>query len=377
MGVLSGVRVLEFAGAGPGPMAAMLLAELGAEVLRLDRLAKVELGTPKPAGYNLLLRSRPSIEVDLKTPDGQALALELVKKTDILIEGFRPGAMERLGLGPEDCFTHRPPLVYGRMTGWGQDGPLAGSAGHDLNYIALSGALDAIGSAGGPPVPPLVLAGDLSGALYLVMGVLGALLSAQSTGKGQVVDTAIVDASLSMMTVFFGLHAGGVFSTERGTNPLDGGDPYYAVYGCADERYLSVAPIEMRFREIFIEKLGEDMESLDRAPSTPEAKAEVRRAIADRLVQKTRDEWAQIYFASDACVAPVLSVDEAPGHPHLVARGSFINLNGIVQPVPSPRMPGMNHTPSPGYHAAPEVGLATWGLSQSRITALQEAGVVA
>ncbi len=376
MGVLSGVRVLEFAGIGPGPMASMLLADLGADVLRLDRRDKVELGTPKPERYNLLLRSRPAIDVDLKAPEGRALALDLVERADILVEGLRPGAMERLGLGPDECFARRPGLVYGRVTGWGQEGPLSASAGHDLNYIALSGALEAIGSAGGPPAPPLNLIGDFGGALYLAMGVLGALASARTTGQGQIVDAAMVDAALSMMTAFYGLHAAGVFSTERGTNLLDGGDPYYAVYACADGRHLSVAPIEMRFREIFVSGLGEEMQGLDRNPTTAEAKARVREAIARRISQKTRDEWAETYFGSDACVAPVLSVAEAPAHPHLSARDAFITLDGVPQPAPAPRFSSGDTTPTPARREAPERALAAWGVAASRSAALREAGVV-
>lgn len=378
-GVLAGVRIIEFAGIGPSPMAAMLLAELGADVLRVDRINKVQLGTHKPERFNLLYRSRTTIDVDLKVAEGRELALDLVEKSDIVLEGFRPGVMERLGLGPDDCLRRRPALVYGRVTGWGQDGPLSAHAGHDLNYIALSGALHAIGSRNGPPVPPLNLVGDFGGgALYVAMGVLAALVSARATGRGQVVDAAMVDGALSLMTVFFGVHAAGLFSTERGTNALDGSDPYYAVYACADGKYLSVAPIETRFREVFSDIAGLGLRGHpDLVPVTAEDKQRVRDRIAARLMTKTRDEWAALFAESDACVAPVLSVEEAPSHPHLAQRRAFTTLDGIVQPVPAPRMPGNARPAELARRGNPVGALTAWGVDTVRAEALQAAGIVA
>lgn len=378
-GVLSGVRIVEFAGIGPSPMAAMLLAELGAEVLRVDRAAKVQLGTHKPERFNLLYRSRRTIDVDLKAAEGKALALDLVARADIVLEGFRPGVMERLGLGPDECFARRPGLVYGRVTGWGQEGPLSAYAGHDLNYVALSGALHAIGAKDGPPIPPLNLVGDFGGgALYIAMGVLAALVQARATGKGQVVDAAMVDGALSLMTVFYGVNAAGLFSTERGTNALDGSDPYYAVYACADGKYLSVAPIETRFREVFSDIAGLELRGHpDLTPTTSEAKERVRQLIAAKLLTRTRDEWAALFAASDACVAPVLSVEEAPSHPHLAARRSFTTLDGIVQPVPAPRMPGNDRPAELARRDDPAGALADWGIDAARAEALKTAGLLA
>lgn len=378
-GVLAGIRVVEFAGIGPCPMAAMLLADLGAEVLRIDRMTKVQMGTPKPERYNLLLRSRPCIDLDLKAGEGREMALTLIEKADILLEGFRPGVMERLGLGPPECFSRNPRLVYGRVTGWGQEGPLSSRAGHDLNYIALSGALDAIGPKDGPPVPPLNLVGDFGGgALYAAMGVLAALVAARSSGKGQVVDAAMVDGALSLMTIFYGIHAAGLFSTQRGSNALDGGDPFYAVYECRDGKYLSVAPIETRFREVFVDILGLDLRGTpDLTPTTSEAKQRVRDLIADRLRTKSRDEWAALFADSDACVAPVLSVAEAPRHHHLVSRGCFIELDGVLQPVPAPRMPGNDAQPRMARRGDPDAALAAWGVSAGAVAALRQAGLLA
>jgi alpha-methylacyl-CoA racemase len=377
-GVLAGIRVVEFAGIGPCPMAAMLLADLGAEVLRIDRMVKVQMGTPKPERYNLLLRSRPSIDLDLKSAEGRAMALTLIEKADILLEGFRPGVMERLGLGPQECFKRNPRLVYGRVTGWGQEGPLSSRAGHDLNYIALSGALDAIGLKDGPPVPPLNLVGDFGGgALYAAMGVLAALISARSSGKGQVVDAAMVDGALSLMTIFYGIHAAGLFSTQRGSNALDGSDPFYAVYECSDGKYLSVAPIETRFREVFVDILGLDLRGGDLVPATPQDKQRVRDLIAARLRTRSRDEWAALFADSDACVAPVLSVAEAPHHPHLVSRGSFTEIDGVLQPVPAPRMPGNDAKPQIARRGDPDEALAAWGVTADMVASLRQAGLLA
>ena len=315
MGPLAGMKVVELAGIGPGPMCAMLLADLGATVLRVDRKQAVDLGTPRPLQYNLLLRNRQSIALDLKQPAAVELVLDLAAGADGLIEGFRPGVMERLGLGPDACFARNPRLVYGRMTGWGQEGPLAAAAGHDLNYIALTGALHAIGRKAQPPTPPLNLLGDYAGgSLYLALGMLAAVIEARQHGRGQVVDAAIVDGAASLMTSVFGLYAGGLMSLERGTNSLDSGAYYYDVYECADGQWVSVAPIEGRFHdellrrmEIAPEAIGEQR---DRA-----GWARARAVLAEKFKTKTRAEWCSLLEATDACFAPVLTMAEAPRTP--------------------------------------------------------------
>ncbi len=337
MGPLAGVRILEFAGIGPGPMAAMLLADMGATVLKLDHVeAAGDLGIASPERFKVTHRGRRSAAIDLKHPEGVALALDLADRADALIEGFRPGTMERLGLGPDVCLARNPRLVYGRMTGWGQDGPLARTAGHDLNYIALTGALHAIGRAGQPPTPPLNLIGDYGGgALYLAFGVVCALLEARGSGRGQVVDAAMVDGAASLMAGFFGMTAAGIWNDRRGGNILDSGAPYYEVYECADGRWLSVAPIERRFRAEFFRLVGLGAE----APSgdDPADWPVLKRLIAARIATRDCDAWCAIFEGTDACVAPVLSMAEAPGHPHNRARGTFLEIDGVVQPAPAPR----------------------------------------
>jgi len=337
MGPLHGIKIVELAGIGPGPMAAMLLADLGATVLRIDRSEKVELGIKREARYNLLARNRDYIELDLKKPEAVEQVLQFVDSADGLIEGFRPGVTERLGLGPEVCLKRNPRLVYGRITGWGQTGPLAQAAGHDLNYIALTGILNAIGRKDQPPSIPLALTGDFSGgALYLVMGMLAALLEARSSGQGQVVDAAIVDGTTSMATVFYGLHAGGQWRNERGSNVLDSGAPFYDVYECQDGGWISIGPLEARFYGQLLELMHLDPKDLgpqhDRA-SWPRAKMQ----IAQRFRTRTRQQWCELLEGTDVCFAPVLSFDEAPQHPHLKARGTFVEVDGVVQPAPAPR----------------------------------------
>jgi len=337
MGPLSGLKVIELAGIGPGPMCAMLLADLGATVLRVSRKESVDLGTPRPLKYDLLLRNRKSIALDLKQPQAIVFVLDLVAEADALIEGFRPGVMERLGLGPEPCFARNPRLIYGRMTGWGQTGPLAKSAGHDLNYIAVTGALNAIGRKGTPPTPPLNLLGDYGGgSLYLAVGVLAAMIEARHSGKGQVVDAAIVDGTSAMHTSFFGRQAAGQISPVRGTNSFDSGAFYYDVYECADGKWVSVAPIEGRFRKEFLQRIGMDPallgDQLD--PSNWE---HARSALAAHLKQRTRADWCALLEGTDACFAPVLSLAEAPENPQLKARETFIEIDSIVQPAPAPR----------------------------------------
>jgi alpha-methylacyl-CoA racemase len=376
MGPLKGVRIVELAGIGPGPMCAMLLADLGATVIRIDRKEPVELGSPRPLPFNLLLRNRRAIALDLKQPAAVDLVLKLVAKSDALIEGYRPGVAERLGLGPDVCIERNAKLVYGRMTGWGQDGPLATTAGHDLNYIALTGALYAIGRKDGPPTPPLNLLGDYAGgSLYLAMGILAAILEARESGKGQVVDAAIVDGTASLMTSFFGLHAGGIASLERGSNTLDSGAHYYDVYECSDGQWVSVAPIEGRFyaellkiMEISPEELGDQRDR----NNWPRAKT----VLAAKFRRRTRDDWCQLFNGSDACFAPVLTMAEAPEHPHLAARGTFIDIDGVKQPAPAPRF----SRSVPDKPTGPETpdgqrALEGW-LSAQEISSLQKAGVI-
>jgi alpha-methylacyl-CoA racemase len=379
MGPLAGFRIVEMAGIGPAPMCAMLLADLGATVLRIDRQQPSGLGLPGDARFNIMNRSRHAIAVDLKQPEGVALVLRLVGAADALIEGFRPGVMERLGLGPEPCLARNPKLVYGRMTGWGQTGPLAEAAGHDLNYIALAGVLHSIGRAGQPPTPPLNLVGDFGGgALYLAFGLTCGLLEAQRSGKGQVVDAAMVDGAASLMTMFYALHAAGSFTAARGENALDSGAFFYDVYECADGKYVSVVPIEEKFLEEFLRRMeidpAEMPPKMDRR-RWPEAKAK----LAARFKRKTRDEWCRLLEGSDACFAPVLSLAEAPSHPHNLARQSFVELDGIVQPSPAPRF---SRTPA-GRPTPPEVpgergitSLAQWGLPPAEIASLKQSGAL-
>lgn len=379
-GPLSGIRVVEMAGIGPGPMCAMLLADLGADVVRIDRPVQIDLGVPRRGRiYDVLRRGRRSVAVDLKDPAGVEAVLELIGQADALIEGFRPGVMERLGLGPEVCQERNPALVYGRMTGWGQDGPLATAAGHDLNYISLVGTLSAIGPTGGDPVPPLNLVGDYGGgALFLAFGVCAALLEARTSGQGQVVDAAMVDGAASLMSSVFGLFAAGDWNPERGTNVLDSGSYYYGAYRCADGKYISIAPIEGKFHAELLERLGIDPaemgDQLDRS-RWPEHKAR----LGELFLTRTREEWCAELEGTDVCFAPVLDLAEAPEHPHIKQRGTFVAIEGVVQPAPAPRFsrtPGRVNgpIPEPGEHSR-EV-LAEWGLDADTIDRLVEAGSV-
>jgi alpha-methylacyl-CoA racemase len=372
MGPLAGLRIVEFVGIGPGPMAAMLFADLGADVIRLDRVTPSGLGIAMPKRFGLLGRSRPSIAVDLKQAEGIALAFDLIDKADGLIEGFRPGTMERLGLGPDIALKRNPRLVYGRMTGWGQTGPLADAAGHDLNYLALAGALHAIGRKGEKPTPPLNLAADFGGgALYLAFGMACALIEAQRSGKGQVVDAAMTEGAASLMTMFYGLHAAGLHSLERGTNLLDSGSAIYDTYECADGGHISIAAIELKFREELFELLG--------LPYTTDDGPELRGKLEKIFKTRSRDEWCKLLEGSDACFAPVLSMAEAPHHPHNVARQSFVEIDGVMQPAPAPRF---SRTPLDRPSAPQEVGqgtrttLADWGIPTERIAALLAGGTV-
>lgn len=333
-GPLSGVRVVELAGIGPGPFAAMLLADLGADVVRVDRPGGPALGID-PA-HDITNRNKRSVIVDLKAADGPGLVLDLAARADVLIEGYRPGVAERLGVGPADCHARNPRLVYGRMTGWGQHGPLADRAGHDIAYIALTGTLGMIGDPDRPPPAPANLLGDYAGgSLYLALGVLAALHHARATGTGQVVDAAIVDGTAHLSSMIHGMLAAGAWQDRRGANLLDGGCPYYGTYETADGRYMAVGALEPQFYAEFLRLLG--------LAEQPGARTDVSRwpalrtQVADRFRTRTREEWTAVFEGSDACVAPVLSLAEAPDHPHLAARGTFTDHGGRTQPAPAPR----------------------------------------
>lgn len=334
-GPLAGVRVVELAGIGPGPFAAMVLADLGADVVRVDRPGGPGLGID-PA-RDLTNRNKRSVLVDLKADVGPATVLDLVERADILIEGYRPGVAERLGVGPDDCLARNPRLVYGRMTGWGQDGPLAAAAGHDIGYIAITGALGMIGpDPEGPPTVPANLVGDYAGgSLYLVIGVLAALQHARAHGEGQVVDAAIVDGTAHLTTMIHGMLAAGGWQDRRGVNLLDGGCPFYGVYETSDGGHMAVGALEERFYAEFVRLLGVE----DVAPARRDLARwpELREAVAGRFRSRTREEWTAVFDGSDACVAPVLSLREAPAHPHLAARATFTERDGIAQPAPAPR----------------------------------------
>jgi alpha-methylacyl-CoA racemase len=371
MGPLADVKIVEFAGIGPAPLAAMLLADMGATVLLIDRAAPADLGVALPPAAEFTRRNRAIVRVDLKRPEAVGAVLRLIAGADGLIEGFRPGVMERLGLGPEVCLGRNPRLAYGRVTGWGQEGPLAQAAGHDMNYIALTGALHAIGREGQKPTPPLNLVGDYGGgALYLVTGLLAAIISARATGQGQVVDAAMVDGALSLMTPIYAMKAGGRLAGARGQNTLDSGAYFYEVYECADGAYVSVASIEGRFHAELLRRLEIDPASLpaqhDRA-GWPRAKA----VLAAKFRSRTRAEWCALLEGTDACFAPVLSMDEAPAHPHNQARGAFISVGGVTQPAPAPRF-SHSHAPPPHPPGAVDARqtLAAFGLAEAEIAAL-------
>ena len=333
-GPLVGIRIVEFVGLGPAPFAAMQFADMGADVIRIARPGAVPT-LPDPVSG----RGRPTVEADLKNPDDAEQVRQLIDRVDALIEGFRPGVMERLGLAPEALLARNPRLVYGRMTGWGQTGPLASHAGHDINYIAISGALAAIGPAD-RPMPPLNLVGDFGGgSMFLVSGMLAALLSAQRTGKGQVVDAAICDGTVQLLTMAYDMDAAGQWRRQRDANLLDGGAPYYSTYECADGRFIAIGPIEPQFFELFRKAVGleEDTHALRADPGNWPALGE---RIAARMRTRSSDEWLAELEYSDTCVSPVLDMKEAADHPHLVARKSFVELDGLVQPAPAPRFSG-------------------------------------
>ncbi|WP_327578970.1 MULTISPECIES: CaiB/BaiF CoA-transferase family protein [unclassified Streptomyces] len=357
-GPLAGVRVVELAGIGPGPFAAMLLADLGADVVRVDRPGGVGLAIDPE--YDITNRNKRSVIIDLKADDGSARVLDLVAKADVLIEGYRPGVAERLGVGPDACHARNPRLVYGRMTGWGQEGPLAQRAGHDIAYIALTGTLGMIGKPDEPPTVPANLVGDFAGgSLYLVVGILAALHHARDTGAGQVVDAAIVDGASHLAAMIHGMLAAGGWQDRRGSNLLDGGCPFYGTYETSDGKYMAVGALEQQFYDEFIALLGID----GTAPARKDLArwGELRDAVAARFKSRTREEWTAVFEGSDACVAPVLSLREAPGHPHLAARGTFTDHDGITQPAPAPRF---SATPTAVRSGPAQPGADTAGVAR-------------
>lgn len=340
-GPLTGLRTIEMSALGPVPFAGMMLADLGADVIRIDRAGGSDLGFPIDEERNIMTRGKRSITVDVRASDGRDIVLDLVQSADVLLEGMRPGAMERLGLGPGDCLDRNSKLVYGRMTGWGQTGPLAQTAGHDINYISLNGVLHAVGLEGGPPVPPINLVGDYGGgSMFLIAGILAALLETRTTGKGKVIDAAMIDGSSYLATPIHLFTGAGMWSPERGTNFLDSGAPFYCVYESKDGKYMSVGAIEPKFYAEFVAGLGLDMATLP-PPMDKRNWPELKSTFADAFAQKTRSEWSEIFSAREACVTPVLSMDEAQEHEHNTARSGFVRVGGTVRPNVAPRFEGM------------------------------------
>ena len=379
-GPLVGVKVLELAGIGPGPFCGMLLADMGADVLRIDRLQDAGLGSARvEPKYDVMSRGRRSLALDLKQAESVEAVLALAAKADALIEGFRPGVTERLGLGPDTCLARNPRLVYGRITGWGQDGPLAQAAGHDINYIALTGALHAIGRNGEPPTPPLNLVGDFGGGgMYLAFGVACALYEARASGKGQVIDAAMTEGAASLMAIFYGRMASGQWRDERGVNAIDSGAPWYDVYETADGKHVAIGSIEKPFYAELLDHLGFDPKTL---PDQQDRNGwpELRAAFTAAFKTKPRDEWCKQMEGTDVCFAPVLSLAEAPQHVHNHTRQSFVEIGGVTQPAPAPRF---SRTPGAVSRGAPRRGeggaeaLADWGFSHAEIEALQARGAL-
>ena len=372
-GPLDGVKIVEFAGIGPGPFCGLLLSDLGADVVRIDRK-----GPGRGSKFDLGGRGRRSVALDLKKPESVETCLKLMEGADALIEGFRPGVMERLGLGPDVVLKRNPKLVFGRMTGWGQFGPYALAAGHDMNYIAISGALHALGTEK-KPIPPLNLVGDFGGgALYLAFGLLAGVISARTTGKGQVVDVAMSDGAASLMAMFYGMRASGAWKDERHANLLDGGAHFYDTYETKDGKWVSIGSIEPQFYALLLEKTG-----VDKAEFEAQMDRDGWDSLTDKLaavfITKTRDEWDTIMGGSDVCFGPVLSLDEAPKHPHNVARQTFLDIDGVIQPAPAPRFsetPGAIQGPPPAIGEHNDAALKDWGFSASDIEALKTAGAL-
>lgn len=372
-GPLSGIRVVELAGLGPAPYACMLLADLGADVLRVDRPV-AGFGVP---AYDVTGRGRRSVAVDLKNPAAAEVVLRLVDGADVLVEGLRPGVAERLGVGPDACAARNPRLVYARMTGWGQDGPLAPRVGHDINYAGITGALAAIGEPGRKPVPPLNLVADFGGgSMFLVTGILAALLERSTSGQGQVVDAAMVDGVTSLLAMTYGFRAAGGWADRRGSNLLDGGAPFYDTYACSDGRYVAIGALEPQFWALVVQTLGlTDLpEQYDR-----EGWPLLRARLAEAFASRTRDEWAAVFDELDACVSPVLELGEAPSHPHLVARGTVVDVDGVQQPAPAPRFsrtPGEIGRPAGTAGQHTREGLQDWGFGVDELGALERDGVI-
>jgi alpha-methylacyl-CoA racemase len=379
MGPLNGIRIIEMAGIGPAPFAAMLLSDMGAEVIRIDRKGDAEAGAfDRLKNEGFLQRGRRSLAIDLKNDLAVAVLLDLIGSADGLIEGFRPGVMERLGLSPTVCLERNPKLVYGRITGWGQSGPLAQAAGHDINYIALSGALHAIGRREAP-VPPLNLVGDFGGgAMFIAFGIVCALLEARRSGFGQVVDAAMTDGAALLMAMSYSLKAAGYWNNERESNLLDGGAPFYGTYECADGKWLAVGPIEQRFHDVLLDRLAlPKAEFADRM--NPQSWPRLRARLRAQFLSRPRDQWCELLEGTDACVAPILDMDEAPRHPHNQARGTFVAEGNSVQPAPAPRFSRtecrIQRPPAQlGEHSA-EI-LHDWGIDSKRIDALRQAGAI-
>src|SRR5919198_652286 len=376
MGPLAGIKILEFEAIGPAPFAGMVLADMGADVLLIERPAATDLGLKRERWYDVMMRGKRSVTLDLKSPRAAEAALELVTHADALIEGMRPGVMERLGLGPDVALKRNPKLVYGRMTGWGQSGPLAPRAGHDINYIALAGVLHGFGRKGEAPVPPLNLIGDFGGGgMLLAFGVACALIEASRSGRGQVVDAAMVEGASLLAAMFSGFLAAGQWSEKRADNILDTGAPWYDVYETKDGKYVSIGAIEARFFEELLERLG-----LRNVPAQYDRARwpEMRKHFADVIRTKTRDEWCTVFEGSDACFAPVLTWSEARRHPHNEARKSFINIGGVEQPAPAPRFsrtPGTVRRPPPKRGEAGEQALSDWGFTGKEIANLKSLGL--
>ena len=372
-GPLSGVKIVEFAGIGPGPFCGMLLSDLGADVVRIDRK-----GGGRGSKFDVTARGRRSVALDLKTPEAVEACLTLMERADAAFEGFRPGVMERLGLGPDVALKRNPKLVYGRMTGWGQFGPLAQAAGHDINYIAITGALAAIGL-DDKPIPPLNLVGDFGGgALYLAFGLLAGIISARTTGQGQVVDCAMTDGAASLMSMFYGMLASGAWREGREANLLDGGAHFYGTYKCKDDQWVSLGSIEPQFYALLLEKAGLDDPQFKLQMSRDDW-PELKSKLAAVIKTKTRAEWTSLMEGTDVCFAPVMGLKEAATHPHNVARQTFVTIDGVVQPAPAPRFsatPGAIQAPPPAIGADNEAALADWGFTPDAIQALQTAGAL-
>ncbi len=378
MGPLSGKRIVEVAGIGPGPFCAMLLADLGAEVVRVDRASAVPDIMPDSPNLDLLNRGRRSVGVNLKTPEGIETVLKLVQESDALIEGFRPGVAERLGIGPEECLARNPKLIYGRMTGWGQEGTYSSMAGHDINYIALSGVLGMIGREGGKPIPPVNLVGDFGGGgMLLALGICAALVEAAKSGKGQIIDAAMTDGSALLSTMMHSFKAMGMWG-DRGTNLLDTGAPFYDVFECADGEFISLGSIEPQFYSELLRiteiDQSENPKQMDRAKW-----AEMKSKIGDAIKGKTRSEWEELMEGTDVCFAPVLSMDEAYEHPHNKQRNTFIEIAGVMQPAPAPRFsrtPASVSSPPPHAGQHTEEVLAGLGLTKDEILMLREQNII-